>query len=259
MRLWWKNDPFIGGAMTHPDHFLFYCPHVDNGVALLDKEESRHVFSALRGAPGRTIRITDGSGTVYECRISHRSATGAQALVEQTTVFPKPTPELRVCVGLPDKDEFEELSANLAALGASVIVPMTCDYCQKPWWQEWEKQEARLHHKMIAGIKQARSAWMPLLRRPQSFADTLAESEGCPVLAADQTGAPLLPGAGHDLQRTSIISCFVGPPGAFSPEEIRALKSVGAGFVSLSENRLRTELAALLLCGLVKNAARGQP
>jgi 16S rRNA (uracil1498-N3)-methyltransferase len=242
--------------MTDPSHFFFFCSFIKNGVAILDKEESRHVFSALRRSTGQTIRVTDGKGNVHECRISHRSTTQAQALVERTAVFPKPTPEIRMCVGLPEKDEFEELSTNFAALGASVIVPMTCEYCQKPWWLAWEKQEARLHNKIVAGIKQARAAWLPLLRGPQSLAEALAESAGCPMLVADENGAPLFR-SGQDLQQASFMSCFIGPPGGFSPKELRALKSAGAVSVSLSGNRLRTELAALLLCGLVKIAVRG--
>ena len=242
--------------MTDPDHFLFFSSRIANGVAILDKEESRHVFSALRGSPGQTIRVTDGRGVVCECRISHGSATGAQAAVERIKVVPKATPEVRVCVGLPEKDEFEELAGNLASLGASMIVPMTCEYCQKPWWRVWEKQESRLRNKMVAGIKQARAAWLPLLHSPQSFTDAIAESVGCPVLAADENGASLDRGS-HNLQQASLVSCFVGPPGGFSPKEIGALKSAGAVFVSLSGNRLRTQLAAVVLCGLVKSVIKG--
>jgi 16S rRNA (uracil1498-N3)-methyltransferase len=220
----------------------------------LDREECRHAFSALRAAQDQLLRVTDGKGRIFECRIDLRTKDGVQLSVERQLTIEKTVPEVRVCVGLCDKEEFGGLVQDLAALGASAIVPVVCDRCQAPWWRAWEKHEVRLRGKMIAGIKQARSAWLPILAGPALFPDALSEGGGCPTLVADETGAPL-PSAAAVVLGASFVSCFVGPPGGFSPKESAAFSSRKAMFVSLSGNRLRTELAAVLLCGFVRSAA----
>jgi 16S rRNA (uracil1498-N3)-methyltransferase len=204
------------------------------------------------------VRVTDGRGSVYDCSVARQSGDGAQLSVKRTENKPRSAPEVRVCAGLCDKEEFGELVQNLAALGAASIVPVVCEYCQAPWWQAWEKQEARLRKKMIAGIKQARSAWLPQLAPPVSLRESLEAAKGCPVLVADDSGAPLL-SSGERVRGAQFVSCFVGPPGGFSPKEMAQFASAGAGLVSLSENRLRTELAAVVLCAAVRSMAAAPP
>ncbi len=199
------------------------------------------------------LRVTDGKGRIFECRAGRRAPDGAQLSVEKMVTTERAAPEVRMCVGLCDKEEFGGLVQDLAALGAAAIVPVLCESCREPWWRAWEKHEARLRAKMIAGIKQARSAWLPLLARPTAFSEALSAGEGCPALVADEKGAPL-PLAAGVVRDAPFVSCFVGPPGGFSPKESTALMSRKAVFVSLSGNRLRTELAAVVLCGFVRSA-----
>jgi 16S rRNA (uracil1498-N3)-methyltransferase len=167
-----------------------------------------------------------------------------------------PAPALKknvsVYAGLPAKEAFGELCESLAALGASRIIPLECEYCQDRWWLAWEKHGQRLLKKMIAGIKQAKSAWLPHLSAPQLFAGAQGEGAGAGalVLAADESGVPFIDVIDR-IRDAAAVSCFVGPPGGFSPKEIDQLKSAGAVFVSLSQNRLRTEVAALVLCGMI--------
>jgi 16S rRNA (uracil1498-N3)-methyltransferase len=248
------SSTFKPGNPTDPSHFLFFSSRIENGTVFLDKEECRHAFSALRTAQDQMLRVTNGKGHIFECRAERRTKDGAQLSVEKQLTIERTAPEVRVCVGLCDKEEFGSLVQDLAALGASAVVPLVCDRCQAPWWRAWEKHEARLRGKMVAGIKQARSAWLPLLAKPAAFTTVLSEGEGCPALVADETGAPLVSAIGA-VQGASFVSCFVGPPGGFSQKEIAALASRRAMFVSLSQNRLRTELAAVLLCGFVRSTA----
>jgi 16S rRNA (uracil1498-N3)-methyltransferase len=237
--------------MTDPSHFLFYSAGIRNGEVFLDKEESRHVFSVLRGSEGETIQVTDGAGFVYKCEIAQRLTDGARCVVLKTEAESRSLPAVRVCVGLPDKETFLELSQTLAALGAAEIIPLQCDFCQDQWWSAWEKQAQRITKKMIAGIKQAKSARLPHCLPPMFFDKAVNDYKSPIIIVADENGRDLV-GIADACKAADTVSCFVGPPGGFSPEEISRLESAGAIFVSLSKNRLRTELAAVLLCGIIK-------
>jgi 16S rRNA (uracil1498-N3)-methyltransferase len=236
--------------MASSDHNLFFASRVENGIAHLDGEECRHVTSVLRLTAGDTIQVTDGKGTIYECRIPVRASGALSCEVVSTKQVPKPRPIVRMCIGMCDRDRFEECAENCAALGAGRIVPLVCRFGQKPWWEAWDKHAQRINRKLIAGIKQSHNPWLPALDRPTAFSDAVSAAGASLVLTADTSGGPFL-GVVDKIQQAAAVSCFVGPPGGFSPEELDILRKAEAGFVSLSQNRLRTELVAAVLCGAV--------
>ena len=108
----------------------------------------------------------------------------------------------------------------------------------------------RIVKKMIAGIKQAKSAWLPDCKPPEKLPAALEGCKGSLMLLADENGAPFVDVVDRT-KNAAAFSCIIGPPGGFSQKEIESLKASGAVSVSLSKNRLRTELAATLLCGMV--------
>lgn len=236
--------------MTDPSHFLFYSSRLENGVAFLDKDESRHALAVLRRDSGETIQITDGKGSIYECTIDEKTPDATRCVVVKTISVPAPQKKISIAVGLPEKEAFEELCENLSALGAAEIVPLECDFCQDRWWKVWEKQSPRILKKMIAGIKQAKSAWLPVCHPPRKLSAVIDGCKGSPMLLSDEKGVPFADVIDR-IKNTVDVFCFVGPPGGFSPHEIDQLKSAGAVFISLSKNRLRTELAAIVLCGII--------
>jgi 16S rRNA (uracil1498-N3)-methyltransferase len=187
--------------------------------------------------------------------LTPRSGDSGEIDIVEILRQPTPSPFLRMFVGLPDREPFEEALPGLCALGAAEIVPLVCKYCQEQWWRPWEKRLERLRRKMIAGIKQAQNPWLPHLREPRPFSEALHELEGQSTgkpfgIVADPGGAALAP-----LLRTAgpidRIDCFIGPPGGFSPEELAHFSSWNIQRVTLSRFRLRTELAAIASCAQI--------
>lgn len=225
---------------------------MENGVAYLDNEEGRHATAALRFCIGDDIIVTDGKGAVYECTIAEADNVSGlvSATVRSTECREKPGCEIIMYIGLCDRDKFEDLAEQCSALGAKKIVPLICRYCQNPWWQQWDKHEIRLRKKIIAGVKQSHNPWLTQCEKPVPFTEALCQCTQSLVLCADANGVPLL-SVSNQIQQAQEISCFIGPPGGFAEDELAALYKCGIG-VSLSKNRLRTELAATVMCSSVK-------
>jgi 16S rRNA (uracil1498-N3)-methyltransferase len=233
--------------MANPEHSLFFISHVDEKTAVFSEEERHHALSVLRKDPSGFIQATDGKGTIYTCSL--REGT-AEAVVEALRIQPAPMPRIHAFIGIPDRDAFEEAVTNLAALGIVGITPMVCQYCQKKWWETWEKHRERCHKKMVAGIKQSLNAWLPELKAPTEFdkvLDTVRSFSPKRCIVADADGMPLGP-ALDGLAAPTDTACFIGPPGGFSQNEKDELKSSGFVFVKIAHTRLRTELAAVILC-----------
>lgn len=233
--------------MFQQDHFLFYSEKISDTHVALDEEEANHAFTVLRFTAGGIIAVTDGRGSLYSCVIEECTRRTCTARIVKKFYQPVPKPAMRFFVGLPEKDAFEELLLGLVPLGVVTIIPLVCRYCQKKWWDKlWDKQQDRYLKKMIVAAKQSWNAWVPELKKPRPFSEALSFIEGC-CIVADEKGSTfntLSPGSVPDT-----MSCFIGPPGGFSQEELSALKQRDSILIKLSGYRLRTELAAAILAG----------
>jgi 16S rRNA (uracil1498-N3)-methyltransferase len=241
--------------MHKHEQSYFFIEGVIGDKARFSKEEIRHALLSFRMTEG-ALKATDGMGHVYECAIDADTADSGEVSIVSIAKPVRFSPDIHVYIGIPDRDAFEEVITGLAALGAARIIPLVCRYCQKNWWDEWDKHAERMKRKLIAGIKQSLNPWLPELTRPLPFnlmqSDVRARSLN-KCLVADVLGAPLLDPLPALAAETS-AACVIGPPGGFSPEEVEYLKAVGSIFVNIAPYRLRTELAAIVLCGAMAQA-----
>jgi RsmE family RNA methyltransferase len=111
---------------------------------------------------------------------------------------------------------------------------------------------------MIAAAKQSWNPHLPRLADPVGFDETPAGLAGQAVVA-DPDGMR----AGELAERcgeAEEFSCFVGPPGGFSPGELAGLREAGAVGLWLSPYRLRTEDAAAAMAAvMVQELVDGEP
>ena len=230
------------------DHFLFFSNNITGESIELDEEETRHAFSVLRLEKGDTIFITNGTGSIYTCSIEHIDKKACITRLLKKKVQEPPKPAMHFFIGLTERDSFEATLMGLVPLGVMHISPVECEYCQKKWWvKKWEKHYELFRKKMIAAAKQSWNAWLPNLIGPIDFKKALGMVRGL-VLVADENGETLdILSEKPTLQDS--ISCFIGPPEGFSPEELSELRKCGSRAITLSDKRLRTELAATILAG----------
>ena len=234
--------------MDKSSHFLFYADDLTSVTVILDDTESRHAASVLRISAGQMLQVTDGNGTLATGTCRTGSDRRLVVTISTRTVLPRNKPELYLCTGLPERDAFETILINATALGVTRIIPVAADFCQKKWWAGWEKLALRFRQKMIAALKQSQNVYLPTLTPPCTLTEAIHRSESTTMLLADSSGNSL-----HriSVQKNLPISCFIGPPGGFSEEELRQFSERSALPVRIAPARLRTELAATVLCGQI--------
>ncbi len=232
--------------MKSSDHFLFYTStQPSNNTLTLDPQESHHALNVLRLQPDDPIQITDGKGTIYNCVISTAGAKLLSASIVDSRSFTRPV-SIHLLIALPDRDQFESAITECTALGVSRITPVIAVHCQKPWWKySWEKHQERFMTKITGSMKQSLSPFLPTLDNPLTLEESFQICTS-PILLADQDGIPVMK-ACQNIQ-TNEFTCFIGPPGGFSDNEIIMFSSKNALKVKMGEPRFRTELAAVVLC-----------
>ncbi|MDR3012848.1 MAG: RsmE family RNA methyltransferase [Chitinispirillales bacterium] len=233
--------------MKNIDHHLFYSDNITDDTVFLNDSETNHAISVLRIKIGQQIQITNGKGTIYDCLCVDITRQSLSCRIINKTTIPKITPELTLLAGLPDKDPFETILEHTTAIGVSRVIPLIMDHCRKPWWSSWEKSYERFKAKMIVSMKQCLYPYLPKLDAPLSLQEVIDMYEN-PIIVADQHGKPL---HNADLPAHSAIICLVGPPGGISANEHKLLKDRNSLFVKIAPTRLKTELAATVLCSRI--------
>ncbi|MBD3421530.1 MAG: RsmE family RNA methyltransferase [Chitinivibrionales bacterium] len=231
------------------EHFLFFAASVSDNEVILSGQEAHHLLHVLSFGIGDRFKATNGKGALWECELSGAGRSEAVGKILSRTIASANNPEVHLFAGLPERDAFELLIEHCCALGITRFIPVECTYSQQPWWRtKWEKSRRRFERKMIAACKQSHNLWLPAVENPVTLAASLALCCGTVAYADQDTDTRLndygkLPG--------DVISCFVGPPGGFSPQEKAALDQCGARKLCLSARRLRTELAATVASALL--------
>jgi 16S rRNA (uracil1498-N3)-methyltransferase len=237
--------------MRDHHHFLFYCRHAETNHVLLDSEEAHHAATVLRLAKDDPFLATDGKGTIYTCSLESFDKKGLTGIITSRATEPRHPCDLHLLVGLPERAAFESLLVDLAALGVRRISPIVCKHCQKPWWvRDWKKFEERFSSKMASGMKQSLYPYLPDLDPPMNFDEaigTVAE----PAIVADAKGVSITQAFKAVRGVNDRVSAIIGPPGGLSFEEQSRLKGRGAVAVKIAPTRLTTELAAVVVSGLI--------
>lgn len=225
---------------------LFYTQTIENGFAVFEEEEGRHLLSVLRKKPGDRLQITDGKGFFYEAELS--DAGKRQVLARILSKNPAPalrTGKLHIAIAPTKQTErLEWFLEKATEIGIDEITPLLCKRSERE-----TLRLDRLEKILVSAMKQSLRAWLPKLNpltRFQDFVKTSEEAQKCIAWCSDEP-LPHLKQCILPSQNTVIA---IGPEGDFSPEEVRLALDKGFKAVSLGNARLRTETAGLMAVGI---------
>ncbi len=224
----------------------FYCPDI-KASPVLPESDSQHCVKVLRMHEGQTLQIVDGVGHRYTCRLA--DAHPKRAMVEIVDCVDAPLP-WKQCITIavaPTKmlDRMEWLVEKLVEIGVNRIVPLRCTHSERK-----ELKTERLEKIAVSAMKQSLKAWLPEIWPMTDFFDALAKM---------QASQKFIAYCGDAYERTQLARAYsphhdmavlIGPEGDFTDDEVG--RAVAAGYipVTLGNNRLRTETAALYSCSL---------
>ena len=227
---------------------LFYAPDITPPHYTLCEEESKHCIKVLRLGVGDTLHLTDGKGNMHLCRITVADARRCQIEVIQTTEeFEKMPYELTMAVA-PTKniERFEWFLEKATEVGVTRFVPIVCDHSERRIIKH--DRELRV---ITSAVKQSLKAYHPTLDELTPLKKLIAaEFSGQKFIAHCDSSFDekefkrlYLPSI---IKKTENILILIGPEGDFSPEEINFALENGFQPITLGQQRLRTETAAVV-------------
>ena len=219
---------------------IFYCQDIVNN-AELSEEDSAHAVRVLRHVEGDEITVVDGMGKYYRCAISaaHPKHCALQILsTEEEEHWPYQV-ELAIA---PTKnlDRIEWWLEKATEMGLDRFTPLKCRFSERK-----ELKTERLRRIAVSAMKQSLKATLPQLDEMTDIKAYIEQPfEGQKFIAHCDKDAPrqLL---SRIVKPRTAVRVLIGPEGDFSADEIALALANGYVPVSLGNQRLRTETAAL--------------
>ena len=220
----------------------FYAPEISRDP-VLPESDSQHCVKVLRLQPGAQLEVVDGRGGLYRCELLDAHRKHALVKVLEREELPLPwSYELQMVVA-PTKhlDRMEWLTEKLTEIGVNRLTPALCARSERK-----ELKTERLEKIAVSAMKQSLKAVLPRIDEMTPLKRIIAECTAAQRFICYCDAATPRRDMARIVAPQTDTCILIGPEGDFSPEEVAAALEAGFVPVTLGNNRLRTETAALV-------------
>lgn len=221
---------------------LFYDEHIpaDAKQHKLSEEESKHIVRVLRMQSGDALKIIDGKGRAFECTISDPHPKRCLVDVNDIHFQEAPNWDIHIAVG-PTKqmERIEWFVEKATEIGITEITLIEGKNGERA-----KINLDRLQKKAISAMKQSQRLYLPQINALVSVDQFIAQHPNG-LIAHCYAGEKERISGAFQLKNCPIL---IGPEGDFTLEEVQNALENGYKTITLGENRLRTETAALYAC-----------
>lgn len=211
-----------------------------------------HIRSSLRLRKGDEIIIFNGNREfLAELNIVRKDFITAKvkSIVKDEKWLAKRS--FNLYIGLLKAGKLDNIIKMLTELGIDKITPVQMEYSQVKKDSVSDTKIARWNNLAIAASKQCKRISVPVIAEPIMFDDLLT------LLKAEENKLVFLPNVSTNniskiTENEFDINYIIGPEGGFSPGEILKLEEIGCIQVTINENVLRSETAAVSALSVLK-------
>lgn len=220
----------------------FFAPDIATNP-VLPETESQHLVKVLRAQPGDCVEVIDGKGCAYTCELVDAHRKHSMLRIVEKRQRPLPWAHQIVIGVAPTKhlDRMEWLVEKLTEIGINSFIPLLCQRSERR-----EIKPERLEKIAVSAMKQSLKAVLPRIAPMTPVREVIASctaEQKFICYCADDVEQRLL--LARELRPGADVTILVGPEGDFTPHEVQAAFHAGFKPVTLGDNRLRTETAAL--------------
>ena len=221
---------------------LFYDPHIELGVEThqLPEEESKHIVRVLRMSEGDQLAIVNGKGGYFETEISAAHPKRCTVSIISSEQSDPLKYQLHIALG-PTKvmDRIEWFVEKATEIGITEISFVTGKNSERI-----KMKPERILKKAISAMKQSKRRFLPKINELVSVNKFIIEHPNGLIAHCDEGEKSTI------LNSFKLTNCpiLIGPEGDFTTEEIEFALENGYKTITLGENRLRTETAAVYAC-----------
>ena len=221
---------------------LFYNKNIleDDSRLIIEREESRHIVKVLRKKVGDTIYVTNGKGILFTTKIDIINKNNTELKIINIKKVSKSKFHINIAVApTKNNDRIEWFVEKSTEIGIHTISTVLCEKSERK-----KIKTDRLEKITVSAMKQSLQLHKPIVEELISFAEFIknCKSEDKFIAHCKETKKLFL---NNCSLKSKTITVLIGPEGGFSENEIGLAEKYGFISVSLGNNRLRTETAAI--------------
>lgn len=224
--------------------YIFFTSDIQGDLAFLHEEEAAHCAQVLRRKPGDELIWVDGHGGRYTGILEEVHKKRCLLRILQKAHEPLPRSWQMHVAMAPTKnaDRTEWFLEKAVEIGIDKFTPLLCEHSERKIWRA-----DRMEKIAVAAMKQSMQSRLPEIAPLCSFKEFVsapfpAGVEKCIAHCRPDEAKKSLK---QNYQPGKSVCVVIGPEGDFSENEVLLALNHGFIAVSLGQNRLRTETAAL--------------
>lgn len=229
----------------------FFCEDISDNKLYLSPEESNHCANSLRHKLNDIVLITNGRGTIAQCKIIEITHDRVQLKILKKEFFDKSKNKINIFVGIPQ-------SNNVISLIVEKLTELQANEINFIITKNSERNKvnlSKLRRVSISALKQSKNPYLPDIKGPFKFKEVikiLSKQKDCEnniVCAYSGYNFSVL----KEKLMHNCFNVFIGPEGGFSNDEIKLMEETNFFKLKLSDTILRTETACITAMILLKN------
>jgi 16S rRNA (uracil1498-N3)-methyltransferase len=226
----------------------FFVEAVERGHAQITGQDAHHLTRVLRVEPGQKFEISDNIN-VYLAEVETARKDLVRFRIVERIEAGEPLIHTALFASLIKFERFEWLIEKATELGVSVVTPVKTERSEKGLETAAGKRLARWRRIAREASEQSRRARLPDIEAPIDLADVLRSGKG---YALDEAEAqPIIWVFPQTRQPDDRVALLVGPEGGWTEREREAIAAAGWTAVSLGDEILRAETAAIAALAIV--------
>jgi 16S rRNA (uracil1498-N3)-methyltransferase len=233
------------------DRYFVSSP-IDGPRARLVGSEAHHLAHVMRGRPGDTVILFDGSGAEFSARIESLGRADIELSVGPREAIDRELPlALTLGVALPKGDRQRWLVEKATELGVTRLVPLVTERAGD---RATGTTLARLRRSVIEASKQCGRNRLMEIAPSQALDEFLTTAPSGAMRLIAQPGAQHCGGVIDELTaagRPTSVILAIGPEGGFTSTELDAATATGWQAIGFGTRILRIETAALALVAAI--------
>jgi len=239
--------------------FFIDPEHIVGPTAVLTGTEARHISAVLRLAPGTTITLFDGSGSLYEAVVTKVSHTRVETKIVSITPYIETSEDFRsvlhLAVGLLKGKKMDFIIQKITELGVEKLLPFRSQFCaahdpaagKLARWQKITRE----------ACKQCNRPKAPDIDEITDFEDILEQTGkktyDLKLIFWEDEKQNTLQEIFHPSHPIDSALILIGPEGGFSGGEVADAISAGFQPVTLGRRILRAETAVIAAVSVLQH------
>ena len=233
--------------------FYLGDPIVGEQAAISDADQLHHLKDVLRLKTDAQITVFDSTGREYLCSISAYNRQQAQLKVIEKKPARPVKFKLSIACALPKKSGFDDIVDKLTQIGVDTIIPLLTERVEVRIEEAEGSRLERWRKIARSAAEQSQRNLLPSIPGIMSLTEIISKSA-----EYDLKLVPSLIGERLSLSQVLIgkkpaaVLVLIGPEGDFTPQEVEQAMTSGFQAVTLGENVLRVETAAIAVAAYLK-------